>query len=156
LEEKETVDDLLATLSEVVGNYTVPLGREQISADEPIQKQVVVPEAPAPLPAWLTAIPKRQRFSTDQPLKTAAQARALIIEGLRQIHGFPGEGVSVTVYGFQPWSAMLTFAPNSTTLANATRYRKILAEIVYDLRKNFEIDIDPDSDEHAAGDRRQS
>jgi hypothetical protein len=46
---------------------------------------------------------------------------------------------------------MLTFAPNSTTLANATRYRKILAEIVYDLRKNFEVDIDPDSDEPAAG-----
>jgi hypothetical protein len=82
-------------------------------------------------------------------LKTAAQARALIIEGLRQIHDFPSEGVTVTVYGFQPWSAMLTFAPNSTTLANATRYRKILAEIVYDLRKNFEVDIDPDSDEHA-------
>jgi hypothetical protein len=154
LEEKETVDDLLATLGEVVGNYTVPLGREQISADEPIQKQGVapaVPEAPTPLPAWLTAIPKRQRFSTDQPLKTAEQARALIIEGLRQIHGFPSEGVTVTVYGFQPWSAMLTFAPNSTTLANATRYRKILAEIVYDLRKNFEVDIDPDSDEPAAG-----
>jgi len=152
LEEKETVDDLLATLSEFVGNYTVPLGREQISADEPIQKQGVAPaapEAPTPLPAWLTAIPKRQRFSTDQPLKTAAQARALIIEGLRQIHDFPSEGVTVTVYGFQPWSAMLTFAPNSTTLANATRYPKILAEIVYDLRKNFEVDIDPDSDEHA-------
>jgi hypothetical protein len=154
LEEKETVEDLLATLGEVVGNYTVPLGREQISADEPIQKQGValaVPEAPAPLPAWLTAIPKRQRSSTDQPLKTAEQARALIIEGLRQIHGFPSEGVSVTVYGFQPWSAMLTFAPNSTTFANAIRYRKILAEIVYDLRKNFEVGIEPDSDEHAAG-----
>ena len=149
----ETVDDLLATLSEVVGNYAVPPGREQISADEPIQKQGVAPaapDAPTPLPTWLTAIPKRQRFS-NQPLKTAAQARALIIEGLRQIPGFPSEGVTVTVYGFQPWSAMLTFAPNSTTLANATRYRKILAEIVYDLRKNFEVDIDPDSDEHSAG-----
>src|ERR1700733_4731344 len=133
----ETVDDLLATLSEVVGNYAVPPGREQISADEPTQ-----------LPTWLTAIPKRQRFS-NQPLKTAAQARALIIEGLRQIPGFPSEGVTVTVYGFQPWGAMLAFAPNSTTVANATRYRIILVDIVYDLRKNFEIDIDPDSDEHA-------
>jgi hypothetical protein len=73
----------------------------------------------------------------------------MIIEGLRQIPGFPSEGVTVTVYGFQPWGAMLTFAPNSTTVANATRYRKILVDIVYDLRKNFEIDIDPDSDEHA-------
>jgi hypothetical protein len=42
----ETVDDLLATLSEVVGNYAVPPGREQISADEPIQKQGVAPAAP--------------------------------------------------------------------------------------------------------------
>ena len=152
MEEKETVDDLLATLSEVVGNYTFPLGREQISADEPIQKQgeaPAAPDAPIPLPTWLTAIPKRQRFS-NQPLKTAAQARALIIEGLRQIHDFPSEGVTVTVYGFQPWSAMLTFAPNSTTLANAAQYRKILIEIVYDLRKSFEIDIDPDSDKQTA------
>ena len=153
MEEKETVDDLIAALSEVLGNYTIPLGREQISAEVPVQKQgaaPAAPEAPTPVPTWLTAIPKRQRFPTDLPLKTAAQARALIFEGLRHIHGFPSEGVTITVYGFQPWSAMLTFAPYSATPANAAQYRKILAEIVYDLRKGFEIDIDPDSDKQTA------
>jgi hypothetical protein len=91
----ETVDDLLATLSEVVGNYAVPPGREQISADEPIQKQGVAPaapDAPTPLPTWLTAIPKRQGFS-NQPLKTAPQATALIIKAFVRFLAFPAKAL---------------------------------------------------------------
>jgi hypothetical protein len=152
LEKTETVDDLLATLSEVLGDYAGPHGVEtnrqrtsNIPAEQQIQPSRGAPsvlDEQAPPPTWLTEIPKRSRRLTDLPQQTAVQTEGLILQLLRQIPSFPSSGVTVTVYGSRPWNAMLTFAPNSTTLVYAGQYRTFLTEIVCDLRKQFDVDLD--------------
>jgi hypothetical protein len=151
VEKQETIDDLLAELSKALGNYAEPAGPQNDGGDVPVEKpllrEINVPaealEEPAPLPTWLTTIPKRSRRLTDLPLQTATQAEVLILQLLRQIPDFPHQGASLTIYGSDPWNAMLTFAPNSTTMAKANQYRTFLGEIICDLRKSFDVDLDP-------------
>jgi hypothetical protein len=77
-----------------------------------------------------------------KPSQSAREISELIRDGLRQIGGFPGNGIDVTVYGFgREWNALLTFAPGSTTFARATSYRKALPELVIELRKQVELGL---------------
>lgn len=81
--------------------------------------------------------------STGQRVLISADRMAsLILEGLREIDGFPTSGVSLTVYGYQPWNAMLSFAPRSVRSAAASRYRSTLTELVGQLRSRFDIALD--------------
>ena len=49
----------------------------------------------------------------------------------------PKEGMIVTVYGYSPWNAMVTFAPGTTTTAIAKAIRGLLGRIVEgDARQN--------------------
>ena len=59
----------------------------------------------------------------------------LVLGELRKIEDFPASGVSVTVYGYRHWNAMITFAPFSTTFRNATRFRQALPDVVFKLRR---------------------
>jgi hypothetical protein len=65
----------------------------------------------------------------------------LVLGELRKIDGFPASGVSVTVYGFRNWNAMLTFAPFSTTFRSATRFRQAIPDIVFRLRRSVDLEI---------------
>lgn len=96
----------------------------------PVQKQPAERElqfAAQPIPV------KRRTLSTDK-------VQSLILESLKQIPDFPERGVAVTVYGFQPWNAMLNFAPRSTSHGAAIAFREALAEIVRELRTQVEVD----------------
>ncbi|WP_234683560.1 hypothetical protein [Bradyrhizobium monzae] len=65
----------------------------------------------------------------------------LVLGELRKIEDFPASGVSVTVYGYRHWNAMITFAPFSTTFQNATRFRQALPDLVFKLRRFVELEI---------------
>ena len=65
----------------------------------------------------------------------------LVLGELRKIEGFPASGVSVTVYGYRHWNAMITFAPFSTNFQNATRFRQALPDLVFKLRRFVELEI---------------
>jgi hypothetical protein len=65
----------------------------------------------------------------------------LVLGELRKLENFPAAGASVTVYGYRHWNAMITFAPFSTNLQNATRFRKALPDIVFRLRRFVELEI---------------
>jgi len=65
----------------------------------------------------------------------------LVLGELRKIEDFPASGVSVTVYGYRHWNAMITFAPFSTTFQNATRFRQALPDLVFKLRRFVELAI---------------
>lgn len=115
-----------------------------LSVSEPVRHAAPAADETNALPSWLVR-PKRPRLATALPLKTVAEAEVLIVNELRQqIPNYSGEGVIVSIYGFQPWHAMFTFAPNSATQVEAIHYRAILTEIVHSLRNQFEIDLDPD------------
>ncbi|QQO33239.1 hypothetical protein JJC00_32710 [Bradyrhizobium diazoefficiens] len=65
----------------------------------------------------------------------------LVLGELRKIEDFPVSGVSVTVYGYRHWNAMITFAPFSTTFQNATRFRQALPDLIFKLRRFVELEI---------------
>jgi hypothetical protein len=65
----------------------------------------------------------------------------LVLGELRKLEGFPASGVSITVYGYRNWNAMITFAPFSTNFQNATRFRQALPDLVFKLRRFVELEI---------------
>lgn len=94
---------------------------------------VVAPKPPAPAGQSLTPDGKRRL-----PAEAIAD---LVLGELRKIEDFPASGVSVTVYGYRHWNAMITFAPFSTTFQNATRFRQALPDLVFKLRRFVELEI---------------
>jgi hypothetical protein len=56
------------------------------------------------------------------------------------MEGFPRSGVSITVYGYRNWNAMIRFAPFSITSLNAASLRKALPDIVFKLRHYVDIE----------------
>ena len=110
-----------------------------------------IPEAEAPklqeasdvAPAAAKPVaPAPQAMTPDGKRLLPAEAIAdLVLGELRKIEGFPASGVSVTVYGYRHWNAMLTFAPFSTNFQNATRFRQALPDLVFKLRRFVELEI---------------
>jgi hypothetical protein len=49
--------------------------------------------------------------------------------------------MTITVYGYTPWNAMVTFAPGSVNSATASTIRSMLQRIVERLREQIEIEI---------------
>jgi hypothetical protein len=95
----------------------------------------------------LLAPPTKPTVSTSvggpderRPRLPAVAIADLILSELRKIDGFPRSGVSITVYGYRSWNAMIGFAPFSTTSQNAARLRQALPEIVYKLRQYVDLE----------------
>ena len=87
-------------------------------------------------------VPASQPLTADGKRLLPAEAIAdLVLGELRKLEDFPNSGVSVTVYGYRNWNAMLTFAPFSTSFQNATRFRQALPDLVFKLRRFVELEI---------------
>ena len=150
---------LVAMISSILG------GNKRTEAASPPPLADVVPDAPASEPAQMVPeipeaeSPKLQDASDEataaKPLAPATQSLTpdgkrllpaeaiaeLVLGELRKLQDFPASGVSVTVYGYRNWNAMLTFAPFSTTFQNATRFRQALPDLVFKLRRFVELEI---------------
>ncbi|MGV7217845.1 hypothetical protein [Bradyrhizobium sp. UFLA05-112] len=64
----------------------------------------------------------------------------LVLGELRKVDGFPNSGVSIVVYGYRPWNAMIRFAPFSTTSQNAARLRYALPDVIFRLRQYVDVE----------------
>ena len=150
---------LVAMISSILG------GNKRADSNTPPLLTEVPPTAPAdeaaepspadPAPASSEPTPDAAPIATnadEAPSKIAttrdgkqllpAEAIAdLVLGELRKLEDFPASGVSVTVYGYRNWNAMLTFAPFSTTFQNATRFRQALPDVVFKLRRFVELEI---------------
>ena len=155
---------LVAMISSILG------GNKRAEAASPPPLADFLPPAPAPAVVEIpeTASPKLQDASAgasngvSDEAATAAKPLApagpsltpdgkrrlpadaiadLVLGELRKIEGFPASGVSVTVYGYRHWNAMITFAPFSTNFQNATRFRQALPDLVFKLRRFVELEI---------------
>jgi hypothetical protein len=99
--------------------------------EAPVAAKPVEPPAQAPV-----------RMSADGKRLLPAEAIAdLVLGELRRLEHFPASGVSVTVYGYRHWNAMIAFAPFSTTSQHAARFRQALPDIVFSLRRQVELEI---------------
>jgi hypothetical protein len=57
-------------------------------------------------------------FGSNQTKEDAGELAAMIHHALSQIEGCPQRGIKVTVYGLNPWNAMLTFGVDSGPVPN--------------------------------------
>jgi hypothetical protein len=151
LPEKEEIDQVLALLAQASstkkdGFKFVDQTETEVANPEPEQafeqpapEQVEEPAQKIALVEPKTKLPPL--ITDDRRLLPSNEAEAIILTGLQNAPGFPTRGATVTVYGFRPWNAMLTFAPGCTSHNNARMYRELLIEIVCELRTRFEIDV---------------
>lgn len=102
---------------------------------EPALETAPADATPAEPPAKIATTPDGRK------LLPAEAIADLVLGELRKMDGFPASGVSVTVYGYRNWNAMLTFAPFSTSFQNATRFRQALPDLVFKLRRFVELEI---------------
>ncbi|SCB26491.1 hypothetical protein GA0061099_1003747 [Bradyrhizobium yuanmingense] len=101
-------------------------------------------EAESAPDAAATAPEPAEQIATTRNGKRLLPAEAiadLVLGELRKLDNFPSSGVSVTVYGYRHWNAMLTFAPFSTSFQNATRFRQAVPDLVFKLRRFVELEI---------------
>lgn len=105
------------------------------AGDEAASDTVPPAATPAEPPPKIATTPDGKR------LLPAEAIADLVLGELRKLEDFPATGVSVTVYGYRHWNAMITFAPFSTTFQNATRFRQAVPDLVFKLRRFVELEI---------------
>jgi hypothetical protein len=78
------------------------------------------------------AVPSKQE-------KAPEELAAMILEDLSQIEGCPQRGVKVTVYGFNPWNAMLTFGVEAGAVPNKQDLRALFDVLVERVKRLYDV-----------------
>ena len=126
---------LVAMISSILGGNK----RADIIAPPPLAE--VPPTVPVDGPEPVEPPEKIATTPDGKRLLPAEGIADLVLGELRKMEDFPSSGVTVTVYGYRNWNAMITFAPFSTSFQNATRFRQALPDIVFKLRRFVELEI---------------
>ena len=71
--------------------------------------------------------------------KTANELAAMIHDDLRVIEGFPPRGVSVTVYGSNPWNSLLTFGVQAGPVRNKADLQAFCDVITERLKRLYSV-----------------
>jgi hypothetical protein len=71
--------------------------------------------------------------------RTATEMADIILNALRSIEGVPQRGFVVTVYGTNPWNAMLTIKPEAGRIKDAQLWRERVQDIGARLRQDFDL-----------------
>jgi hypothetical protein len=74
--------------------------------------------------------------------RSAEELAAIILNALRTLDGSPKEGFLVTVYGANPWNAMLTITPAAGAIKDALLWRERVKEMGVRLRQHYDL-IEP-------------
>jgi hypothetical protein len=109
----------------------------------------LAPETPPRLPEEATAatappskptVPTLAGPDERRPRLPAVAIGDLVLHELRKMEDFPRSGVSITIYGYRNWNAMIRFAPFSITSQNAARLRRALPDVVFKLRQFVDLE----------------
>jgi hypothetical protein len=71
--------------------------------------------------------------------KTAEELAAMIREDLDKMDGCPQRGVTVTVYGLNPWNAMLTFGVDAGPVPNKAELGSFFEIIIERLKRLYDV-----------------
>jgi hypothetical protein len=71
--------------------------------------------------------------------KTAAELAAMIFQDLSNLDGFPERGVTVTVYGLNPWNSMLTFGIDAGPVPNKADLQSFCDLITERLKRLYDV-----------------
>jgi hypothetical protein len=75
--------------------------------------------------------------------RSAGELAAIILNALRTLDGSPKDGFAVTVYGANPWNAMLTITPAAGAIKDAPLWRERVKEMAIRLREHYDL-VEPD------------
>jgi hypothetical protein len=117
----------------------------------PVASRAVPPAAaevgsqslPPPLPASAQSDPDiRPAPPADaggKQVRNAEEIAGIIMKSLRSIDGCPNRGFVVTVYGSNPWNAMLTIRPEAGARIDRELWRSRVQDIGVRLRNDFDV-----------------
>ena len=81
-----------------------------------------------------------QKASADgRATRSAAEMVDIILKALRSVDGVPERGFLITVYGTNPWNAMLTIKPEAGPIKDAPLWRRRVQEIAIRFREDFDV-----------------
>lgn len=78
-------------------------------------------------------------YKQGRQLRSAAEMAKIIFNALKGLDGVPERGFIITVYGANPWNAMLTIGTEAGAVRDAQGWRERVQEIAVRLRSNFDI-----------------
>jgi hypothetical protein len=120
---------LLALIQNVLGpRHSAP--RPELS--EP-------PDGPHGGAAEAVAISMNQPAERYDRCKTADELASIILKALQTLDGAPASGFVVTVYGANPWNAMLTIKPEAGPIADPGLWRGRVRDMAARLRQDFDL-----------------
>jgi hypothetical protein len=73
--------------------------------------------------------------------KTAEELAVMIREDLGKMDGCPKRGVTVTVYGLNPWNAMLRFGADAGPVPNKAELDSFFEIIVERLKRLYDVSV---------------
>jgi len=71
--------------------------------------------------------------------KTTEELAAMILQDLSNIDGCPKRRVTVTVYGLNPWNAMLTFGVAAGPVRNKDELQRFCDILTERLRRLYDV-----------------
>jgi len=71
--------------------------------------------------------------------KTAEELAAMIHQDLSQIEGCPQRGVTVSVYGLNPWNSLLTFGVDAGPVPNKADLQALCDVITERLKRLYDV-----------------
>jgi hypothetical protein len=76
---------------------------------------------------------------TAKEKKTAEELAAMIRQDLSSVDGCPKRGVTVTVYGLNPWNSMLTFGVDAGPVPNKADLQNFCDLITERLKRLYDV-----------------
>jgi hypothetical protein len=73
--------------------------------------------------------------------KTAEELAAMIREDLSKVDGCPERGVSVTVYGLNPWNSLLAFGVDAGPVPNKAELQNFCDIITERLKRLYDVRV---------------
>jgi hypothetical protein len=121
---------------------TVPEGdhkKEVITAPSETSPVVDDTRSVAPTPSIRTDSASQRGASRIRQQRTPDEIAKVIMETLQTIDRCPDRGFVVTVYGSNPWNAMLTIRPEAGPSIDRTFWSSRVQDIGVQLRADFDV-----------------
>jgi len=71
--------------------------------------------------------------------KTAEELATMILQDLSNVEGCPRRGITVTVYGLDPWNVLLSFGAEAGPLRNKAELQRFCDIITERLRRLYDV-----------------
>jgi hypothetical protein len=127
-EDESTDPRITAAEREILKFLGVREPNQEIFAREDGRTSTVNQLAQHPAPA----VPVKQR-------KTAEELAAMIRQDLSNIEGCPERGINVTVYGLNPWNALLTFGVDAGPVRNKADLQNFCEIVTARLQRLYDV-----------------